>query len=32
MLAATETILADNGVRSQGSADMMAVWQGKSDK
>ncbi len=30
MLAATEGILADNGVRAQGSADMMAIWQGKS--
>ncbi|MBL9200985.1 MAG: trypsin-like peptidase domain-containing protein [Opitutaceae bacterium] len=26
MLAATEDILTDNGVRSQGSTDMMAVW------
>jgi S1-C subfamily serine protease len=29
MLAATEEILTDNGVRSQGSADMMAVWNAK---
>ncbi|HEX4825405.1 MAG TPA: trypsin-like peptidase domain-containing protein [Candidatus Polarisedimenticolaceae bacterium] len=29
MLAATEEILSDNGVREQGSADMMAVWNGK---
>ena len=29
MLSATEGILADNGVRAQGSADMMAIWQGK---
>ena len=29
MLAATEGILADNGVRAQGSPDMMEVWQGK---
>jgi hypothetical protein len=27
MLDATEEILSDNGVRAQGSADMMAVWQ-----
>jgi len=30
MLAATESILADNGIRAQGSPDLMAVWQGKS--
>jgi hypothetical protein len=30
MLARTEGILADNGVRAQGSADMMSVWQGKA--
>jgi S1-C subfamily serine protease len=29
MVAATEAILTDNGVRAQGSADMLAVWQGK---
>ncbi len=29
MLSATESILADNGVRAQGSPDMMAVWRGK---
>lgn len=29
MLAATEEILSDNGIREQGSPDMMAVWQGK---
>ncbi len=29
MLAATDEILTDNGVRSQGSPDMMEVWQGK---
>jgi hypothetical protein len=29
MLAATEEILSDNGVREQGSPDMMAVWHGK---
>ncbi|HEY2590393.1 MAG TPA: trypsin-like peptidase domain-containing protein [Steroidobacteraceae bacterium] len=27
-LAATDRILTDNGVRAQGSADMMAVWDG----
>jgi len=32
MLASTEGILADNGVRAQGSADMMAVWTGKPSK
>jgi hypothetical protein len=30
MLDATDAILQDNGIRSQGSADMMAVWNGKS--
>jgi len=30
VVAATEEILSDNGVRSQGSADMMAVWQGRA--
>jgi S1-C subfamily serine protease len=30
MAAATEEILTDNGVRAQGSADTLAVWQGKS--
>jgi hypothetical protein len=29
MMAATDEILTDNGVRAQGSADMMAVWQPK---
>jgi hypothetical protein len=29
MLAATEEILTDNGVRSQGSPDMLAVWNNK---
>jgi S1-C subfamily serine protease len=28
MVAATEGILTDNGVRAQGSTDMLAVWQG----
>ena len=30
MLAATEEILADNSVRTQGSPDMMEVWRGKT--
>jgi S1-C subfamily serine protease len=30
MLAATDDILTDNGVRAQGSPDMLAVWQTKS--
>ena len=29
MVAATEGILTDNGVRAQGSTDMLAVWQGQ---
>jgi hypothetical protein len=29
MLAATEEILTDNGVRSQGSPDALAVWNAK---
>jgi hypothetical protein len=29
MLAATEGILSDNGIRTQGSEDMMKVWEGK---
>lgn len=29
MLAATEDVLSDNGIRSQGSADMMAIWNAK---
>jgi hypothetical protein len=29
MLAATEEILTDNGVRSQGSPDMLAIWNVK---
>ena len=32
MLAATEGILTDNGVRSQGSPDVMAVWNVKGAK
>jgi S1-C subfamily serine protease len=30
MLEATDGILQDNGIRTQGSDDMMAVWSGKS--
>jgi len=29
MVGATEEILTDNGVRAQGSPDMMEVWQAK---
>jgi hypothetical protein len=29
MLASTENILSDNGIRSQGSPDMMEIWNGK---
>jgi hypothetical protein len=29
MVAATEEILTDNGIRAQGSPDTLAVWQGK---
>lgn len=29
MLAETEGVLSDNGIRSQGSADMLAVWNSK---
>jgi S1-C subfamily serine protease len=32
MLAATEEILTDNGIRSQGSPDTLAVWSGKPAK
>jgi S1-C subfamily serine protease len=31
-VAATEEILTDNGVRSQGSPDTMAIWKSTSDK
>ena len=31
-LAATEEILTDNGVRSQGSPDMLAIWNAKAAK
>jgi hypothetical protein len=30
LIAATDDILTDNGVRAQGSADMLAVWQAKA--
>jgi hypothetical protein len=30
LVAATDDILTDNGVRAQGSPDMLAVWQAKS--
>ena len=29
LVAATDDILTDNGVRAQGSPDMLAVWQAK---
>ena len=32
MLAATDDILTDNGVRSQGSADTLAIWNAKFSK
>ena len=32
MLAATDEILTDNGVRSQGSPDMLAIWNAKSGR
>ncbi len=32
MVAATEEILTDNGVRAQGSSDTLAVWNAKPDK
>jgi len=32
MLAATDEILTDNGVRSQGSADTLAIWNAKPSK
>jgi S1-C subfamily serine protease len=32
MLAATDDILTDNGVRSQGSPDMLAIWSAKGAK
>ena len=30
VMAATDEILTDNGVRAQGSPDTLAVWQAKS--
>jgi S1-C subfamily serine protease len=32
MLTATDDILSDNGIRSQGSPDTMAIWNAKSSK
>jgi S1-C subfamily serine protease len=32
MVAATEAILTDNGVRAQGSRDMLQIWEAKSEK
>lgn len=32
MMAATEEILTDNGIRSQGSPDTLAIWNAKSKK
>jgi hypothetical protein len=32
LIASTDEILTDNGVRAQGSADTLAVWNAKSDK
>jgi len=32
MVAATDDILSDNGIRSQGSPDTMAIWNAKSSK
>ena len=32
MLESTEAVLTDNGIRQQGSQDMMDVWNGKSGK
>ena len=32
MVSATENILNDNGVRSQGSADVMTIWNAKGTK
>lgn len=31
MLESTENILSDSGIRAQGSPDMLAIWQGKSE-
>jgi hypothetical protein len=32
MVAATEGILSDNGVRAQGSAELMKIWDGGGRK
>jgi len=32
MLAATDDILTDNGIRSQGSPDTLAIWNAKSTR
>jgi S1-C subfamily serine protease len=32
MLAATESVLTDNGIRLQGTSDMMDIWNGKVDR
>ncbi len=32
MLAATDDILTDNGIRSQGSPDTLAIWNAKPAK
>jgi len=32
IVASTEEILTDNGIRTQGSQDMLDVWQGKKSK
>jgi hypothetical protein len=32
MLEATESVLTDNGIRQQGSQDMLDVWNGKGGK
>ena len=32
LLAATDEILTDNGLRAQGSADMLAIWNAKTVK
>jgi hypothetical protein len=29
LTASTEAILSDNGVRAQGSPDMLSIWEGK---
>jgi hypothetical protein len=31
MLAATDDILSDNSIRTQGSSDLMAVWNNKKN-